>query len=56
MFAQVVGRWPLLRLREAIAAALDADIALKNTTISDESGILTDLVLTLGATRAKQVA
>jgi DNA polymerase-3 subunit delta len=56
LFAQVVGRWPLLRLREGIAAALDADIALKNTTISDEGGILTDLVLTLGASRAKQVA
>jgi DNA polymerase-3 subunit delta len=56
MFAQVVGRWPILRLRAAIAAALDADIALKNTTISDEGGILTDLVLTLGASRARQVA
>jgi DNA polymerase-3 subunit delta len=56
LLAQVMGRWALARLRAAIAAALDADIALKNTTISDEGGILTDLVLTLGASRARQVA
>jgi DNA polymerase-3 subunit delta len=56
LFAQVVGRWPVPRLRAAIAALLDADLALKNTTISDDGGILTDLVLTLGESRVKRVA
>jgi DNA polymerase III subunit delta len=56
LFAQVVARWPLPRLRAAAAAALDADIALKSTTISDEAGILTDLVLALGASRVKKAA
>jgi DNA polymerase-3 subunit delta len=43
----VVGRWPAARLRSALKAALEADQALKNTTISDERGVLTDLVLRL---------
>jgi hypothetical protein len=37
---------------EGLRAARDADRALKQTTISDEGGILTDLVLRLAATRA----
>ncbi|MGH7523206.1 MAG: SPOR domain-containing protein, partial [Gemmatimonadales bacterium] len=53
LFADVVGRWPLPRLRDAIAAALDADITLKGTRISDESGVVTDLVLAL-APKARQ--
>jgi DNA polymerase-3 subunit delta len=56
LLAQVVARWSLPRLQAAAAAALDADIALKSTTISDEAGILTDLVLVLGASRVKQAA
>jgi DNA polymerase-3 subunit delta len=44
----VVARWPAARLRAALRAALEADQALKNTTVSDERGVLTDLVLQLG--------
>jgi len=39
--------WPGRRLRAALRATLDADQALKSTTISTEEGIVTDLVLTL---------
>lgn len=44
----VVARWSSARLRSALKAALEADQALKNTSISDERGVLTDLVLRLG--------
>ena len=54
--AEVVERWPLSRITAAMTAALDADVALKNTTISSPDGIVTDLVLTLGASRAKKAA
>ena len=40
--------WPHRRIRAALRAARDADIALKNTTVSDERGLLTDLVLRIG--------
>jgi DNA polymerase-3 subunit delta len=39
--------WPLPRIRAALRAASAADQALKNTTVSDERGLLTDLVLQL---------
>ena len=39
--------WPAARIREGLRAARDADQALKSTTVSDERGILTDLVLRL---------
>ena len=45
--------WPAARVRNALRAARDADQALKNTTISDERGILTDLVLRLTVARAE---
>lgn len=54
--ADVVGRWSLRRINAAMEATLTADIALKNTTISDEEGILTDLVLTLGSGRKQKAA
>ncbi|MGZ8397862.1 MAG: DNA polymerase III subunit delta, partial [Gemmatimonadales bacterium] len=41
-------RWPRLRIRAALRGARDTDIALKNTTISDAQGLLTDLVLQIG--------
>jgi DNA polymerase-3 subunit delta len=41
-------RWPAERVREALRATLDADRALKGTTISDERGILATLLLRLG--------
>ena len=56
LVANVVDRWTLPRLDAAVQAALTADLALKNTTISTEDGILTDLVLTLAASRARKVA
>jgi DNA polymerase III subunit delta len=43
--------WPMPRLRAAWRAALEADQALKSTTISDERGVLTDLVATLAFRR-----
>ncbi|HEX3926922.1 MAG TPA: DNA polymerase III subunit delta [Gemmatimonadales bacterium] len=56
LIAEVAGRWPIARTRAAIAATLAADVALKNTTISDEAGIVTDLVLTLAASRIQKAA
>jgi hypothetical protein len=43
------GNWPAERVAEALRAARDADKALKETTISDERGILTDLLLRIAA-------
>ena len=48
----VVSRWPAARLRIAIKATLEADQALKNTSISDERGVLTDLILRIGTREA----
>ena len=56
LFARVVGRWPAPRLRSAVAATLEADVALKGTTISNAGGVLTDLVIALAATRAQRAA
>jgi DNA polymerase III subunit delta len=47
-------RWPAGRLRSALRAALETDQALKNTTISDERGLLTDLVLRMGIARTER--
>lgn len=43
--------WPAERVRNGLRAVRDADQALKNTTISDERGILTDLALRLAVER-----
>ncbi|MFN2316923.1 MAG: DNA polymerase III subunit delta [Gemmatimonadales bacterium] len=40
-------QWTAPRLRAAIAAATEADQALKETTISGDEGILTDLIMRL---------
>jgi DNA polymerase-3 subunit delta len=48
-WSQWAPRWPAARIRAALEAARDADEALKSTTISDECGVLTDLVLRMGA-------
>ena len=56
LVGDVVGRWPPARLETAIAAALHADIALKSNTISDQGGIVTDLVLTIAASRTRKAA
>jgi DNA polymerase-3 subunit delta len=41
-------KWPPPRLRAALRAALETDQALKTTTVSDERGLLTEMVLRLG--------
>jgi DNA polymerase III subunit delta len=43
-------RWPEQRIRSALRAAGEADLALKSTTISDERAIVVDLVLRVGVT------
>jgi len=43
--------WPASRVRAGLRAALDADRALKGTTISDERGILADMVLRMAPAR-----
>ena len=45
--------WPAARVRDGFRAALAADMALKGTTISDELGILTDMVLRMGAAKSE---
>ena len=40
-------RWSRARIAAALRAARDTDLALKSTTISNERGLLTDLVLRL---------
>jgi DNA polymerase III subunit delta len=54
-WSRVVAHWPASRVRSALKAALDADQALKSTTISDERGVLTDLVFRIG-TRSAEAA
>jgi hypothetical protein len=56
LVADVVVEWPMSRLRPATAALLEADMALKNTTVSDDEGVLTDLVLTLATQRVRKAA
>lgn len=46
-WARWAERWTGPRIRDAVRAALAADAALKSTTVSDERGILLDLVLGL---------
>jgi hypothetical protein len=48
-----MAHWPAARLRSALLAALEADQALKSTTISNEQGVLTDLVLRIGIRSAE---
>jgi len=50
-WARWAAAWPGERVRSGLRAARDADQALKNTTVSDELGILTDLVLRLAMER-----
>jgi DNA polymerase III subunit delta len=41
-------RWPGERIRSGLRAALETDLALKNTAVSDEQGLVANLVLRLG--------
>ncbi len=43
--------WPNARIRSALRAARDTDEGLKNTTVSDERGLLLDLVLRMSVRR-----
>jgi DNA polymerase-3 subunit delta len=52
-WARVCPQWSAGRVRSALRAALAADEALKSTTISDERGVLTDLVLRIGVRSAE---
>ncbi len=45
LWAEAAAHWPQTRIGRALHAARDADQALKNTNISGEIGILTDIVL-----------
>lgn len=46
-WARWAARWTGPRIADALRAALAADVALKSTTVSDERGILLDLVLSV---------
>jgi DNA polymerase-3 subunit delta len=52
-WTRIIAHWPAARLRSALRAALEADQALKSTTISNEQGVLTDLVLRIGIRSAE---
>lgn len=56
LWARWAERWPAERLRQALAATLAADQALKGTTLRNEHAVLTDLVLELGATATTRAA
>lgn len=47
-WAAWAGEWTLAELRAAIRLTLNVDVALKNSTVSDERAIMMDLVLRLG--------
>jgi len=49
LICQWAERWTQPRLRAALKAALDADRSSKSTTITDETGIIQELVLRLRA-------
>ncbi len=50
LWSRAAPRWPAARLRLGIRAMVQADMALKGTRISDDTGTITDLVLRLGDT------
>jgi DNA polymerase III subunit delta len=50
-WARWAPQWPLPRIRAALRAACTTDQSLKNTTVSDERGLLTDLVLQVTMTK-----
>jgi DNA polymerase III delta subunit len=52
-WARLCPEWPARRVGSALRAALNADEALKSTTISDERGVLTDMVMRIGARSAE---
>ena len=55
-WSRAVERWPAGRISGALRETLEADRALKATTISGEEAILTDLILRLTVATRKEVA
>ncbi len=53
-WSQSAERWPAARIGGATRATLDADRALKGTRVSDDLGVLTDLVLQLGGSATRR--
>jgi DNA polymerase III subunit delta len=54
-WARWTPRWPESRIHAAVRAAGEADLALKSTTVSDERGVITDLVLRLGVIQTERM-
>jgi DNA polymerase III subunit delta len=48
-FSRWSSRWPQARIRAALESACETDLALKSTTVSDERGLLTNLVFQLAS-------
>jgi hypothetical protein len=44
-WSRLVPAWPPARIERAMKRALEADLRLKNTAVSDERAILFDLVM-----------
>jgi DNA polymerase III subunit delta len=55
-WARWAPRWPGARVRFALKAACEADLALKSTTISDERAIVVELVLRIGLEKTAMTA
>jgi DNA polymerase III delta subunit len=49
LICQWAERWTRPRLRAALKATLDADRSAKSTTVTDDTGIVRELVLRVGA-------
>ena len=49
LLVRVAEDWPQGRIRRSLAALLAADQALKETRVSTEEGVLTDLILQIAA-------
>ncbi len=49
LMVEVAGNWSAGKIRRALVALLEADQALKETRISTEEGVLTDLILQIAA-------
>lgn len=54
-WARWAPEWPAARLREALRSTLEADRALKSTRLSDDRGLLADLVMQLTLTQVEVV-
>jgi DNA polymerase III subunit delta len=55
-WSRLAERWPLSRVDAALAAALRADRRLKETSLSDDRGVLVDLVMQLAQATAGAAA